>query len=328
MLRLAIASSTGLLAGCLVLLTAWFFAAPEASAAPYQQVVDNSNGNRFKVTTAWGVSSYSSQRYGKNYRFAKPARRGAAAYKFKTPRTGFYTVCGRWPSNNGYNNYTAIRISTTSGVKIRRVNQRKNGGRWVKLGTYRIKGGDAYRVAVLRKSNRAGYVIADAFKIRRAADSKGVACTTPRSSSSADSDSSGGGLTSVQKGNRIVEVGKRYLGTPYYLGGPQDCIPFKKMDCSCLTLTAYKKAINMSLPDDQRQQWKYGRLVSTPRKGDLLFYDEDGPGGMSITHAGIYAGKDRNGTDLILHASNYWGKVTIKPMRWPGDGYIGARRLV
>ena len=249
-----------------------------------------------------------------------PPGGGAAAYKIKTPRTGFYTVCGRWPANSGYNSYTAVRISTTGGNKIRRVNQRKNGGRWVRIGTYRIKGGDAYRLAVLRNSNRAGYVIADAFKIVRAPDRNGVACTT--------SSSSDGGLTSAQKGNRIVEVGKRYVGTPYYLGGPQDCVPYKRMDCSCLTLTAYKKAINMSLPDDPVKQWQYGRRVSTPRKGDLLFYDEDGAGGLSVTHAGIYAGKNSNGTPLILHASNYWGKVAISPMRWPGDGYMGARRLV
>ncbi len=327
---MAIASSTGLLAGCLMLLAAWFFAAPEAQAAPYQQVVDNSTSGRFKVTTTWGVSSYSSQRYGKNYRFAKPARRGAALYKVKTPRTGFYTVCGRWPANSGYNSYTAIRVSTTDGNKIRRVNQRKNGGRWMKIGTFRIKGGDAYRIAVLRNSNRRGYVIADAFKVIRSAGSKGVACTTSSSGSTTKSPDSptSGGLTSAQKGNRIVEAGKKYVGTPYYLGGPQDCVPYKKMDCSCLTLTAYKEGINMSLPDDQRKQWLYGRKVSTPQKGDLLFYDEDGAGGMSITHTGIYAGKDSNGTPLILHASNYWGKVTIKPMRWPGDGYMGARRLV
>lgn len=320
MLRLAIASSASLLVSCLVLLAVWLFAAPEAQAGPYQQVVDNSTKGRFKVTTTWGVSSYSDQRYGKNYRFAKPARRGAAAYKIKTPRTGFYTICGRWAANSGYNSNTAIRINTTGGVKVRRVNQRKNGGRWVRVGTYRIKRGDAYRLAVLRRSNRAGYVIADAFKVIRSSTSKGVSCRT--------TSSSGGGLTSAEKGRRIVNVGKKYVGTPYYLGGPQDCIPYKRMDCSCLTLTAYEKAIGMSLPDDQRKQWQYGRKVSTPRKGDLLFYDEDGAGGMSITHVGIYAGKNSNGTNLILHASNYWGEVVVSSMRWPGDGYMGARRLV
>lgn len=319
MLRLAIALSTGLLAGCLVLLMTWFFAAPEASAAPYQQVVDNSTAGRFKVTTNWGVSSYSSQRYGKNYRFANPARRGAAAYKIKTPRTGYYTVCGRWPANKGYNNYTAIRINTTGGVKIRRVNQRKNGGRWMRVGTYRIKGGDAYRLAVLRRSARPGYVIADAFKIIRSPDSRGVACTT----SSSPGTSDGGGLTSAEKGRKVFRVGKRYLGTPYRYATCTSSL----MSCTCLTKVAYK-SVGVSLSLMEGEQWQRGRRVSTPRRGDLLFYDEDGAGGKAVTHVGIYAGKNSSGTRQILHASSYWGKVVIKPMRWPGDGYIGARRLV
>ena len=323
MFRLAIASLTGFFAGCLMLLAAGFFAAPEAQAAPYKQVVDNQTSGRFKVTTNWGASSYSPQRSGKNYRFARPGTRirGAALYKVRTPRTGFYTVCGRWPANSRYNSFTGIRINTTGGDRIKRVNQRKNGGRWVKLGTYKMRGGDGYKIAVLRSSYRRGAVIADAFKIVRASSSRGVSCTT-RSAPARTSS------TSAQRGERIVNAGKRYIGTRYYLGGLRDCVPFKRMDCSCLTRTAYKKAVNMSLPDDQRQQWKYGRKVSTPRKGDLLFYDEDGRGGMSVTHVGIYAGKNRYGTPLVLHASSYWGKVVIKPMRWPGDGYMGARRLV
>ncbi len=313
MLRLAIASSKGLLAGCLVLLATWFFITPEADAAPYQQVVDNSTQGRFKATTTWGVSSYSSQRYGKNYRFARPARKGAAAYKFKTPRTGFYTVCGRWPANKGYNSRTAIRISTTGGIKVRRVNQRKNGGRWVRLGTYRIKGGDAYRVAVLRRSGRPGYVIADAFKIIRAPNSKGVACTT----------SSSGGLTSAEKGRKVFREGKKYLGTQYRYATCTSTL----MSCTCLTKKAYS-SVGKNLSLMETEQWQRGRRVSAPRVGDLLFYDEDGAGGQPVTHVGIYAGKNSSGTPLILHASNYWGKVVIKPMRWPGDGYIGARRLV
>lgn len=98
-------------------------------------------------------------------------------------------------------------------------------------------------------------------------------------------------------------------------------MPNKRMDCSCLTRTAYKDATSIdNLPDDPTRQWNYGRKVSKPRPGDIVFYKE---GTNTITHNGIYAG---NGE--IIHASNYFGKVVRKPMRWKGDGYIGARRLV
>ena len=319
MLRLAIASSTGFFAGCLVLFVAGFLAAPEASAAPYQQVVDNQTSGRFKVTTSWGASSYSSQRYGRNYRFARPGAgiRGGAAYKIRTPSTGFYTVCGRWPANSGYNSFTAIRITTTGGNKLRRVNQRKNGGRWVRIGTYKIRSGDAYRLAVLRSSYRPGYVIADAFKIVRSPNSRGVGCTT-RSAPART------GLTSAQKGDKVAKEALKYQGTPYVYGGMEVCIPYKKMDCSCLVLTAYKRALNISLPDDPARQWNYGRKVDKPRRGDIVFYKEDGRS-RPITHSGIYLG---NG--YIVHASNYYAyrKVIKTKMRWPGDGYYGARRLV
>lgn len=319
MFRLAIASSMGLLAGCLVLLVAGFLVAPEAQAAPYQQIVDNQTSGRFKVTTTWDNSSYNTQRYGKNYRFARPGagRRGAAAYKIKTPSTGFYTVCGRWPASSGYNSFTAIRITTTAGNKSRRVNQRKNGGRWTKIGTYKIKGGDAYRLAVLRTSNRRGYVIADAFKIIRSADSGGVSCATGASTSTNT------GLTSAEKGRKIVREGKKYLGTGYRYATCTSSL----MSCTCLTKRAYS-AVGINLTLMETEQWNKGRRVSTPRAGDLLFYDEDGRGGKAVTHVGIYAGKNSGGTPMILHASSYWGEVIVKPMRWPGDGYIGARRLV
>lgn len=320
MLRLVLASSAVVLASSIALGVA-FFAVPVASEAAskrYSQVIDNSTKGRFKVTTSWGVSTYSDQRHGKNYRFAKPARKGVAMYKTKIPRGGFYTVCGKWPANNGYNRATPIRIRTADGFKVRRVNQQKNGGRWVKLGTYRMKAGDAYNIRVSRNGKGNKYVIADAFKIIRASDSKGVRC---RAASNTTSKSS-----TTSKGVRVFEEGKKYLGKPYRLGGQAMCDQGRYIDCSCLTQRAYK-AVGLSLPDDPVRQFQYGRKVDNPRKGDLLFYDEDGPGGLKVTHVGIYAGKDGNGTDLILHASSYWGKVVVKPMRWPRDGYLGARRL-
>ena len=317
MFRLAVASSMGFFAGCLMLLAAGFFAAPEAQAAPYQQVVDNANGPRTNFGSSWRLSSYSNQRYGKNYRFTRRGTGAGAAYKFRTPGRGYYTVCGRWPSNAGYSAEARIGIVTTSGMAVRKVNQRKNGGKWVKLGTYKMGGADKYRVVVSRKSSSGGYIIADAFRIIRASSSRGVACTTSNTSTSPP------GLTSAEKGRKIVREGRKYLGVRYRYATCTSSL----MSCTCLTKRAYS-AVGINLTLMETEQWKKGRRVSTPRAGDLLFYDEDGRGGKAVTHVGIYAGKNSSGTPMILHASSYWGKVVVKPMRWPGDGYIGARRLV
>jgi cell wall-associated NlpC family hydrolase len=281
------------------------FATSKAEAAPYRQVVDNSTKDRFKTSTKWDLNSYNSQKYGKNYRAARPAKRGLAAYKVKTPATGFYTVCATWPANKKYNPRTTIFIKTHDSTKGKFVNQRRNGGKWNKLGTWKLRKGDSYKIMVSRKSKRGGWIVADAFKIIRSPDSKGVSCRQ----------------ATADRGKRVVRAAAKYIGTPYVLGGLGDCVPNRRMDCSCLTRTAYKDATNIAdLPDDPAQQWNYGRKVSKPRPGDIVFYKE---GTNKITHNGIYAG---NGE--IIHASNYFGKTVRKPMRWPGDGYVGARRLV
>ena len=312
MIRLVLGTSRVFLTVSLFALVITFVAISEAEAAPYQQVVDNSAKNRFKVSTKWDLNTYNPQKYGKNYRAAKPAKRGIARYKVKTPRTGFYTVCASWPSNKRYNSRVPVRIKTRDGTKTKFINQRQDGGKWNRLGTWKLRKGDSYKIAVSRSSKRGGWIVADAFKIIKAPSSKGVRCQKKKPASSSQP---------TDTGQRIAKAAASYIGTPYYLGGPGDCVPNRRMDCSCLTSTAYKDATNIdNLPDDPAQQWNYGRKVSTPRPGDIVFYKE---GTSNITHAGIYAGNNE-----IIHASNYFGKVVRSGMRWPGDGYIGARRLV
>jgi cell wall-associated NlpC family hydrolase len=64
----------------------------------------------------------------------------------------------------------------------------------------------------------------------------------------------------------------------------------------------------------------YGRPVSSPAPGDLLFWSEDHSG--VITHVGIAMGGG-----MTIHASNYAGYVTETPIKYI-PGYVGARRLL
>lgn len=137
-----------------------------ADTKPYSQVVDNSTKGRFVAAKGWGTSSYSPNRYGKDYEFARPSGSGAAArFKVRVPQTGRYKVYARWPANSGYNASTPIGVKTVSGMRWSRVDQRKNGGRWVGLGSYRMERGDRYNIAVSRRGGGHNYVIADAVKI-------------------------------------------------------------------------------------------------------------------------------------------------------------------
>lgn len=129
--------------------------------------VDNGTAGRFTASGGWGTSSWSSQRYGADYRYANPdtTTSDAAWYKVNIPQTGSYTVSVWYPANSGYNDSTPYIVVTTSGSQVVRVNQRTNGGRWVSLGVFTLAAGDSNKVGVSRWTSGTGYVIADAVQI-------------------------------------------------------------------------------------------------------------------------------------------------------------------
>ena len=137
--------------------------------AEYVQTVDNRTPGRFAASRIWKSSNYSSQSYGRNYRYVVPGARLRPAYfKVRTPKRGKYQIYGRWPANEGYNRRAVFRIRTAGGIKYRAVNQEKNGGRWVSLGTYNMAAGDGWKVQISNRSSTGkDYIIADAVRIVR-----------------------------------------------------------------------------------------------------------------------------------------------------------------
>ena len=99
----------------------------------------------------WGTSSYSTQRFGADYRYANPeAVSDAAWYKFDIPATASYRVEVWYPALPGYNTATPYVIVTTrrNQVGLRRpaVRRRSLGN----LGTFTLAGGDYNAVGVSR----------------------------------------------------------------------------------------------------------------------------------------------------------------------------------
>jgi len=135
------------------------------SGGGYEQVVDNGSP-RFSASRGWKTSSWSGQRYGDDYRYARPAAKSdAAEYRFEIPSTGSYRVQAWWPSSSGYNASTPVGVYTTSGLRWVDVDQRRNGGRWVDLGTFEMAAGDRRNVIVSRWTGGSRYVIADAIRV-------------------------------------------------------------------------------------------------------------------------------------------------------------------
>ncbi|NUT38299.1 MAG: hypothetical protein HOV79_35080 [Hamadaea sp.] len=141
-----------------------------STAQPWSAIIDNTTAGRFTASANWGTSTYSTQRYGADYRFATPNTTASdvAWYKANIPQTGSYEVSVWYAANSGYNDSTPYIVATTTGNQTVRVNQRANGGRWVSLGVFTLAAGDADRVGVSRWTSGTGYVIADAVRITRA----------------------------------------------------------------------------------------------------------------------------------------------------------------
>ncbi len=136
------------------------------NSAAYRQVVDNASP-RFRAADSWGVSSWNSQKLGKDYRFTRPrAVNEPAMFKVRIPKKGRYNVYARWPANPGYNSQARFRVRTSGGWVTRVQDQRQNGGRWVRLGTFDMDAGDAWWVRLLRNSTDDGYLIADGVLVR------------------------------------------------------------------------------------------------------------------------------------------------------------------
>lgn len=275
---------------------------PEVEGEPGSHVVDNATEDRFESDGDWGTSSYGRGVHDEDYRFARPAEDSEPArFKVEIPEDGDYAVYARWPKVKGLNSSVPIGVATASGVEWTRVNQQQNGGRWVKLGVYTMEAGDDYSILFSRETSGTDYVGADAVKVERVADSS----REPEASSS----------SSNSRGEEVVKEAKKWSGVPYRLGGATR----RGIDCSGLTMAAYKK-FGISLPHSDRAQYRYGKKVSgSPKRGDLVFFNEHGNG---ISHVGIYAGNGK-----VVHASDYHNKVTESQVKYI-KGYVGARRLL
>ncbi|MFS8610631.1 MAG: N-acetylmuramoyl-L-alanine amidase [Planifilum fulgidum] len=118
------------------------------------------------ASDAWGTSSWNSQKYGSNYRFAEPLLASDPFwYQITVPSSGSYDIYGWWPANSGYNSRTPVVIKTTSGYQTVYVNQQLNGGKWNYLGRFNLSQGTDYFIGVSRWTSTPGYVVADAFKL-------------------------------------------------------------------------------------------------------------------------------------------------------------------
>lgn len=140
----------------------------------------------------------------------------------------------------------------------------------------------------------------------------------------------------AERTEKVVDEGKKFLGTPYVFGaqryhwGNGVLNPsFKKseFDCSSLMQYIFKKGAGVNLATTSREQSRQGVYVakSQIKRGDLLFFTNDSrvhlSGTERIGHVALYLGDN-----YILHtASDYAVIEQISAKRW--SYYVTARRV-
>jgi cell wall-associated NlpC family hydrolase len=293
--------------------------AEEESLPDYSQVVDNAQHWRFDAP-GWKRGGSDVWAHKGNYASAG-ASTSDARFKLKTPTAGDYALYAWWPVREGNSSAARFGVEAASGTKWIEMNQTRDGGTWVKIGTFEMKAGDRYLVRVSPEGG-SGEAIADAVALVRGAASPPPNHLAPAEGGAGENVY--GALATRSERQAIIRQGRKHLGTPYYHSPPSPCTAYRKEDCSCFTKLVFKP-FGKRLPDHPvKQYWRHGKWVARAdlKRGDLVFFKEAG-WNRPITHVGMYSG---NG--YILHASNYYAykKVVESKMKYL-NGYFGAKRL-
>lgn len=132
----------------------------------WSAVVDNSDSG-VSSGDGWELSTYSEDKHGKDYAFANPGTGGGLVeYTVTIPEDGAYTVSTWYAANAGYNPKAPFTVHGADGDKAVTVDQTTNGGQWFSLGEYELKAGEQKVVSVGHDTDGAGYVIADAVRVK------------------------------------------------------------------------------------------------------------------------------------------------------------------
>lgn len=124
--------------------------------------------------------------------------------------------------------------------------------------------------------------------------------------------------SAAARGNSVVSVALRYVGSRYRYGGTSP----SGFDCSGFVYYVYNRA-GYGLGRSMYSQYSSGRHVSSSQlqPGDIIFFKNTYKRGLS--HAAIYVGNGR-----IVHAANERTGVTVSNLWSPywSAHYAGAVR--
>ncbi|MCL2403523.1 MAG: NlpC/P60 family protein [Coriobacteriia bacterium] len=150
---------------------------------------------------------------------------------------------------------------------------------------------------------------AEAAAAQQAAASAGGSGSASSASAPAASGGQAFPTPTRQARGEVVNIARRYIGTPYQWGGSTPA----GFDCSGFTSYVFRQ-VGVNLPRTSRAQIGVGQRVSRAdlQPGDLVFF------GNPIHHVGIYVGGGS-----IIHATTPGDTVRVAPIH---GGFSGASR--
>ena len=126
-------------------------------------IIDNNMKGFTSFTGQWNEEeTVHTGRYEMNFRFKPKGAEGTFEFKPYLFKTGKYNVYIWNPSSPEYDSNVQVVINHSNGVEKVFVNQQKNGGKWIKLGTWTFGQGSHNALTIIGEKGK--YVIADAVK--------------------------------------------------------------------------------------------------------------------------------------------------------------------
>ncbi|ANS75832.1 hypothetical protein AWM70_15590 [Paenibacillus yonginensis] len=248
--------------------------------------VTESNSYWYKVTTSSGLTGYASS---------------SSEYIQVTP------VSGSAPSSSAKTGEIVYGVNmrtepSTSGRVIRMLKKGE---------TVQILDSNGYWYKVLTSGGENGYISSSSRYVEVAEDSSnGSGSGSGGNNSGNNSSNNGSSSTRDQLIQKVFEVGRSYLGTPYEYGSDRNTTT--TFDCSDFTRTVYREATGIILPADSRQQGDWIKSnskavydINSLKPGDLMFFMSY-KGSTDAAYKGINKSAER-----ITHVAIYMGNGQI-----------------
>ena len=133
----------------------------------FEQTIDTVDSARCSIYGTGWFESANTPYWGTTRALLAPIGTGDRYAEFKPdlPVETLYEVYGWWVASSNRATNTPFIVTHAGGVDTVRVDQTKNNGTWVKIGTYTFRGDSTDRVVISNAATTGQYVVADAVRI-------------------------------------------------------------------------------------------------------------------------------------------------------------------